>query len=100
MKDQNKVISKSFDKLYKTAKEVTVAYNSKHIPLNTLFELIKKSKLKKNKELGEFPKVYNNTLDLLYKTCKNYCDNNDLDNKLPMIVLNTYIECLKDGLKQ
>ena len=100
MNAQNKEISKSFEKLYKTAVEITVVYNSKYIPLNTLFELIKRSKLKKNKELGEFPKVYNNTLDLLYKTCKNYCDTNSLSNKMPMIVFDKYIEQLKKGLEQ
>jgi hypothetical protein len=100
MNKQNKLIAKSFDKLYKTAKEVTVAYNSKYIPLNALFELIKKSKMKQSKDLGEFPKAYNKTLDLLYTTCKGYCERNDLNSRVPMIVLKTYIDTLKKGLEQ
>jgi hypothetical protein len=98
MTEQNKVISRSFDKILKTAKEVTVAYNSNYIPLNALYDLLQKSKMKKNKELGSFPKAYNKTIDMLYASSKRYCEANDLNNRLPLVVLGTYIECLKDGL--
>ena len=100
MNKQNELVSKQFDKLYKTALEVTVAYNKEYIPLNALFELIKSSKMRKDRKLGAFPEVHNDTLDLLYKTSKNYCTSNKLNKRLPMVVFETYIELIKKGLNK
>ena len=100
MNKQNELIKKSFTKLYDTALEITEAYNSKYIPLNALFDLIKASKMKKDNKLGDFPKVYNQTLDLLYKVSMDYCNANKLDKRLPMVVLNQFINQLKSGLDQ
>ena len=99
MNKQNELISKSYDKLYDQALDVTSAYNSKYIPLNTLFDLIKSFRMKENKKLGDFPKQYNKTLTLLYAHCFAYCNDNELDNKLPMVAFEIYINQLKKGLK-
>ena len=100
MNKQNDLVSRQFDKLYKTALEVTVAYNKEYIPLNALFELIKAAKMKKNKSLGNFPESYNNMLDVLYKVSKSHCDENNLSKKLPMVVFKEFINLIKKGLNK
>lgn len=97
-KTQNELIKDSYDKIYNTALEITKAWNSEYITLKILYELLMKSKLKKNKKLKDFVKNYNKTIDLLYKCSMSYCGNNDLNKKLPMITLKLYIDELKKGL--
>ena len=50
--------------------------------------------------LDAFETLINNTLDLLYTTCKGYCEKNDLNKRMPMVVFDMFISQLKKGLEQ
>lgn len=86
------------DKIYTTGLDITKAYNSQYIPLNLLKELLKKSKIKLNKELKGFDDKWNKMLDVLLSVCTGYCDTYELNSKLPMIVFKRYIKELKTNL--
>tara|TARA_R110001599_G_scaffold95139_5_gene246986 strand:- start:417 stop:728 length:312 start_codon:yes stop_codon:yes gene_type:complete len=95
MEKKKKLVTDSFDKILKTSKEVSLAWNSKHIPLNAFYDILKKSKLKEKGDIKQFAKDYNKTIDLLYVVSKKYCEKNELDNKLPIIILGKYIDVVK-----
>ena len=96
--NDKKFIRDQFDNIYNTALEITKAYNSEFIPLNLLWELLQKSKLKKNKELKGFDVSYNKTVDTLYSTSMNYCERYDLNKRLPMIVLKKFISIISENI--
>ena len=91
-------IRDQFDNIYKTAVSITKAYNSEYIPLNLLWQLLEKSKLKKNKKLKGFDVAYNKTVDTLYTTSMKYCETYDLHKRLPMIVFKKYISVVKENI--
>ena len=91
-------IKKSYDKIYDTSVNITKAYNSEYIPLNTLYQLLQVSKMKKNKKIKDIVKNYNVTIDVLYTSCKSYCEKNNLGTRLPMSVLDVFINQLKSNL--
>lgn len=93
---------KTLDKMYKQAEEITEAYNSKYIPSNLLHKLLNGYRANsgdKSKAVKAMEKSWNKLLDALYATSYNYCRENDLDYKLPMIVFKEYIGICKDNLK-
>ena len=92
------LLKKSFDKIYTTSVSITKEYNSEYIPLNTLYTILTKSKVTKNKEIKDFHKAYNNTIDVLYKCCKDWCDKNDIGTRMPLTVLQVFINQIKNNL--
>ena len=94
---QLKIILDSLDRIYNNSVEITKAYNSEYIPLNTLWELTQRSKQKKNKNQKAHVKGYNGMIDKLYKVSMNYCEQYDLNKRLPMVVLKKYISVLKES---
>lgn len=96
--NDKKFIRDQFDNIYNTALEITKAYNSEFIPLNLLWELLQKSKLKKNKELKGFDVSYNKTVDTLYLTSMNYCERYDLNKRLPMIIFKKFISIINENI--
>lgn len=95
-----KLIEESFDKIYSTAVAVCKAYNYEYIPLVTLKDLLEQSKLKNLKMKGgvKFVKLYNNLIDVLYSCAESYCDENYLEGRFPLSVLDTYINHIKINL--
>jgi len=97
-KKELQLVKTHLDKIYDTSVEITVAFNSEYIPLNTLWELLNRSKLKKDKRLKGFDDNYNKMLDVLYTVSKGYCETYELNKRLPMVVFKRYIKELKDNL--
>ncbi len=94
----HELMRNKLDDIYKTATEITVAYNSQYIPMNALWELLNKSRLGKNKELKGLDKNWNKVMDNIYIASKRHCNENKLEDRLPMIIFKTYIDVVKDNL--
>ncbi len=89
------------DKIYKEAYGITAAYNHKWIHTDTLWEVLHRARVKikdKSKAAQKMKTDWNKLMDRLYETGYNYCRENDLDYRLPMIMLKEYIEFIKKNL--
>ena len=94
----HELIKTQLDKIYNDAIEITGAFNNKYIHIDTLWELLNKSRLKSNKDLKGLDKNWNKMMDTLYEVSYRYCSTNKLEKRLPMMVFKTYIDMLKDNL--
>jgi len=104
MKNESKikrVVLKSYDDIYKTAKSVTESYGTKALPLTTLKYIIGKIKIdySNDKEAKVFIKNYKVTLNSLYNVCETTAKN--LQSKsVPIGYLKACIDVLKKSFSE
>lgn len=95
------LMKSQLDKIYGTIQEATAAYNQQYVHTDTLWEQLHSNRMDTNDKSQAVQLLqtnWNKMLDKLYETSYNYCRENNLSYKLPMIVFKEYIKIMKDNI--
>lgn len=95
----HELMRKTLDKMYGDAIEITAAFNAQYIPMDTLWEVLHKNRFQEGIDLPIIKaESWDKIMDNIYIASKRYCNENKLEDRLPMIIFKTYIDVVKDNL--